>query len=339
MTSKRARRPWLGIVVLDLLVVLLVFGAGMASTLLLSIHDHAREVGAEVSEQHARVAREAAALADEPGPVIALAALHPPSDDALERLRGVGADVETTDAARASLERRSVGVAGRLVLDELAFWRARAAELCTLDEATARPVAPDPPGADAPMARWLRFGGAVHAYRDEVWRLSRDACSTRYEASDEMLKFELNQPREPSGCGESDRRKLDTIFADPRRARQTLKDIGKAVDENMGRGLNHIRVRGHADKTCPPKKTASGCQAYNDDLSRARAECVALWLTNRLRSENKVNGRDFQVSIEGFGDARSPCETPDDPACNARSRRIELAFKAMRPADEAGESP
>jgi outer membrane protein OmpA-like peptidoglycan-associated protein len=76
-----------------------------------------------------------------------------------------------------------------------------------------------------------------------------------------------------------------------------------------------VVIDGHADRT--------GTPAYNDDLSRARADAVAAMLAARGAARSRL-------SVSGHG-ARRPIAPGNDAASLARNRRVELSFERRRP--------
>jgi outer membrane protein OmpA-like peptidoglycan-associated protein len=96
------------------------------------------------------------------------------------------------------------------------------------------------------------------------------------------------------------------------KAEQTLTQVAQVVRE---RSQGSIRIEGHTD--------SKGAAAYNQRLSRQRADSVTAW----LRTQPDLATRPF--TAEGFGATRpvAPNTRPggsDDPEGRQRNRRVEI---------------
>jgi outer membrane protein OmpA-like peptidoglycan-associated protein len=92
-----------------------------------------------------------------------------------------------------------------------------------------------------------------------------------------------------------------------------LEKVGAAARQT---GNRLIRVDGHTD--------AVGQPAYNQRLSKARADAVAQWLA-------QSGAAAARLSAQGFGATRpvAPNRTPDgrdDPAGRQKNRRVTVTF-------------
>lgn len=109
----------------------------------------------------------------------------------------------------------------------------------------------------------------------------------------------------------------DTLFAFDK------ADLTPAAEANLARtaglvaqgGQGAVRVVGHTD--------AKGDDAYNDALSKRRADAVAAW----LRGRPELAGRRFETEGRGKREPVAPNASPgggDDPQGRARNRRVEV---------------
>lgn len=99
------------------------------------------------------------------------------------------------------------------------------------------------------------------------------------------------------------------------KAEQTLTQVAQVVRE---RSHGSIRIEGHTD--------SKGSAAYNQRLSRQRADSVTAW----LRMQPGLTTRPF--TPEGFGAIRpvAPNTRPggsDDPEGRQRNRRVEIILR------------
>jgi outer membrane protein OmpA-like peptidoglycan-associated protein len=107
----------------------------------------------------------------------------------------------------------------------------------------------------------------------------------------------------------------DTLFAFDQ-ATLTLEaqaNLTRTAEVVRQGGMGEVRVVGYTD--------AKGDDAYNDRLSRARADAVASW----LRQQPELSERAFAAEGRGERDPVAPNATPDgsdDPAGRSKNRRV-----------------
>jgi outer membrane protein OmpA-like peptidoglycan-associated protein len=99
------------------------------------------------------------------------------------------------------------------------------------------------------------------------------------------------------------------------KAEQTLTQVAQVVRE---RSQGSVRIEGHTD--------SKGSDAYNQRLSRQRAESVMAW----LRKQPGLATRPFMP--EGFGATRPVASNTrpggsDDPEGRQRNRRVEIILR------------
>lgn len=92
-------------------------------------------------------------------------------------------------------------------------------------------------------------------------------------------------------------------------AKRLLSDLSNSV---QGRpDISRLRISGHADSI--------GSQAYNKNLSEARARSVKRYL--------QAVGVDRPMDVAGYGESR-PLSSNADQAGRARNRRVEIEFES-----------
>ena len=99
------------------------------------------------------------------------------------------------------------------------------------------------------------------------------------------------------------------------KAEETLMQVAEVVRE---RSKETVRVEGHTD--------AKGSDAYNQRLSRQRAESVTAWLRKQPGLET------LKFAAEGYGATKpvAPNTTPDrrdDPEGRQKNRRVEIVLR------------
>jgi outer membrane protein OmpA-like peptidoglycan-associated protein len=87
--------------------------------------------------------------------------------------------------------------------------------------------------------------------------------------------------------------------------------LERAISDFKENGLTRIVVEGHADR--------SGTDAYNENLSRARAQAVATFLMGHgVATDN--------IETAWFGESRPRVQT-DDGVRNEENRRAEIFLR------------
>lgn len=113
-------------------------------------------------------------------------------------------------------------------------------------------------------------------------------------------------------------------------AADTLFDFDKATltpaaETNLARTAALVAEGGKGAVTVVGHTDAKGDDAYNDSLSRRRADAVAAW----LRARPELAGRGFTPEGRGEREPVAPNAAPDggdDPAGRARNRRVEVVI-------------
>ena len=103
-------------------------------------------------------------------------------------------------------------------------------------------------------------------------------------------------------------------------------DLGPSAEGNLVKAADVIRRAGPGPIEITGHTDAKGDGAYNDTLSRRRAEAVAEW----LRQQVGVRQRQFIVSGKGESAPIAPNSKPDgsdDPDGRAKNRRVELLIR------------
>lgn len=99
-----------------------------------------------------------------------------------------------------------------------------------------------------------------------------------------------------------------------------------AAEETLGRAAGIIRERGGSQVRIEGHTDAKGDDAYNQRLSRARAEAVRAWLAGL----GGVSG--VQYDVKGLGETRpiapnAKADGSDDPEGRRKNRRVELVVR------------
>lgn len=99
------------------------------------------------------------------------------------------------------------------------------------------------------------------------------------------------------------------------KAEQTLAQAAELIGE---RGQGTVRIEGHTD--------SKGSDAYNQKLSRRRAESVEAWL------RGQPGATKVAYTAAGFGATRpvapnTRADGSDDPQGRQRNRRVEIVLK------------
>jgi outer membrane protein OmpA-like peptidoglycan-associated protein len=107
----------------------------------------------------------------------------------------------------------------------------------------------------------------------------------------------------------------DTLFAfhEATLTPEAQANLTRTAEVVRQGGAGEVRVLGHTD--------AKGEDAYNDRLSRARADAVASW----LRTQPGLNERTIVAEGRGEREPVAPNAAPDgsdDPAGRAKNRRV-----------------
>jgi outer membrane protein OmpA-like peptidoglycan-associated protein len=102
-------------------------------------------------------------------------------------------------------------------------------------------------------------------------------------------------------------------------------DLAPSATEQLRRTADLIRQGGTGDISVVGHTDAKGDEAYNEDLSRRRAQTVAAWLS----SQGRVEPARLKASGAGEREPLAPNVTPagnDDPSARARNRRVVLVI-------------
>ena len=109
----------------------------------------------------------------------------------------------------------------------------------------------------------------------------------------------------------------DTLFAFDKAelTPQAQANLTRTAEVVADGGAGAVRIVGHTD--------GKGDDAYNDALSRRRADAVAAW----LRTQPTLSERTFVAEGRGKREPLLPNTTPDGadaPESRARNRRVEV---------------
>lgn len=104
-------------------------------------------------------------------------------------------------------------------------------------------------------------------------------------------------------------------------ARARLTEVAKTLAQQDKE--SQIVVEGHTD--------SQGSEAFNDELSRKRAESVKQFLASNGIAEDRI-------SAEGHGESR-PVATNDSAEGRANNRRVEIVVQPAKTSTDGGEAP
>jgi outer membrane protein OmpA-like peptidoglycan-associated protein len=121
----------------------------------------------------------------------------------------------------------------------------------------------------------------------------------------------------------------DTLFAFDKAelAPEAVPNLRRTHELIRRSGAGEITVTGHTD--------AKGDDAYNQELSRRRAQAVVDW----LRRQDGLHAPAFKAVGRGATAPIAPntrSDGSDDPEGRARNRRVEVKIPKQTPAANAG---
>lgn len=106
-------------------------------------------------------------------------------------------------------------------------------------------------------------------------------------------------------------------------------ELAPSAEEQLRRTADLIREGGRGDITVVGHTDAKGDDAYNDDLSRRRAQAVATWLTGH----GAVDAGRLRATGMGEREPVAPNATAsggDDPVGRARNRRVVIVIPRVK---------
>jgi len=195
--------------------------------------------------------------------------------------------------------------------DQVAFWRQRAADLCT----DPGPLPALPPAEATDPSRQLALLSQLPSFSSTVWRTYVGCQEPRTVVIDEeLLHFKVDS--------------YDSFETDPEPGYEKIRGY---VDLHV-RARNRVYVIGHCDDTYTDE--------YNYLLSYRRALQVAGVIRAHLLAEGRRPGSDFVLLPIGMGKSQLLERRPGEAleAWRTRCRRVEISFRTGRTARQPGQS-